>query len=435
MSRPSKSFRRVQAALLGASACLVVAILVAMSLDPGTPDDWGVEWQRPVEMTVDGVEVDSDSAAFVVALHLWDQQGRATEWDGVVTLQLADEESVEVYSGELAVRAADFTTTRTGDLVDTVYLMRVPFSDIDRVTPRMAARPGTDLSVRATFTTGGETIAAEVRWWLEPVSVRVTSVAVFEDLGGVLVNVVLLDGNNWSTKRTGELRLVIEDSTGFVMYDRSERIVAGDFNELAFWDTGWLWYPSWVYFKDMRKSKDRLEGADGNGPGRCMTVHAWFSRGGVRVGEAGASPVATVRIPDALLMANEPPVPSLDAARWGLTGRQQSFDASGTADDLGTAGLTYEWSWGDGSLREVTDRPFANHTFAREGTYTVGLRVTDREGASSTVNSTVDVIRLPWTGPWDGWDDREGARSGGSDLMPDIGVLDTPMTDVVSRAR
>ena len=436
MSRPSNRVRRAQAALLGVMVSLIVGILLAMALDKGPPDDWGVDWHRPAGMRVDNVELDAAGEAFIVTLHLWDEAGRATEWGGALTLQLADENDIEVYSGARAVRAEDFTTTRTGDVVDTCYILRVPFSAMEHVTPRMIARPATELSIKATFTTDGRTLTSLIRWWLEPTSISVARVAVDEELEMVFVDVVLLDERGWSTKRNGELGLNIVDSTGYEMYVGSAPIEASEFNLFAFAGTGWAWYPTWVEYKDMRPSKDRLEAADGNGSGRCMTVHAWFRFDGSMVEEradGGTAPAPPQRIPDALLLGNEPPRPRLDATPWGLAGRQKSFDASGTSDDLGSAGLWYEWSWGDGSIRELTDLPYANHTFARAGTYTVELRVTDVEGASASVNVTVDVLRDPRLDPRDVRDHGPGDRAGETFVSVANATRDTTMVDVVPR--
>jgi len=411
--------------------CLVVGILLAAALDPGTPDDWGVVWQRPAELRVDNVELDVDGGAFIITLHLWDAAGRATEWDGVLTLQLADEDNFEVYRGAVAVRSEDFTTTRSGDVVDTCYHVRVPISDLDHVTSRILDRPATDLSVRATFTTGGRTIAAEIRWWPEPASVSIVGVEVDEELEMVFVDVVLLDERGLTTKWSGDLRLTIEDSTGFRMYDGTSRIRAGEFNVFAFAGTGFAWYPTWVEFGDMQPSKDRLEDASGNGTGRRMTVHAWFWHDGVWAEERADGGAAPQRIPDALLLQNEPPRPRLDALPWGLVGRQKSFDASGTSDDLGPAGLRYEWSWGDDSVRELTDRPYANHTYAGAGTYTVELRVIDVEGASASANVTIGVLRDPRVDPRDVWDHGPGDLRDGPHLWTIIATQDEMSVGVI----
>jgi hypothetical protein len=103
----------------------------------------------------------------------------------------------------------------------------------------------------------------------------------------------------------------------------------------------------------------------------------------------------TLTIPDGLLKENTPPSVRLATDRFGLTGREHSFDASGTRDDLGTEGLVYEWSWGDGTLLEVTDGPMMKHTFTRAGSFNVHLTVTDIEGASSTVEVAVEVLQDP----------------------------------------
>ncbi len=387
---------KARAALLGTMVALVALIGLAMMLDPGEPDDWGIAWERPTSMSIDSVETDEEADGFAITLHLWDAQGRATEWDGTLEVELADEDCLKVHWTSMHVGADDFTTTRRGDVVDTCHILRVPFEALDHVTPRMMDHAGTDISVRASFTFADQTLTAERWWWPPPASLVVEDVSVDEELACVFVDLVLLDDAGWSTKRGGTLRLAVEDSTGLVMHDRTSPVAAGEFNLFAFWDTGWVWYGTWVDFADIRRSSDRREEGPDNGSGRRMRVTAWFAYEGGVLGQEDATGCATVvRIPDALLLPNGAPRPSMETVQVGLAGRQHDFDASGTTDDTGVRGLRYEWSWGDGSLRECTDGPYANHTFTRAGSFLVELRVTDIEGATALVNASVKVLRDP----------------------------------------
>lgn len=377
---------------------LVVGIVAAVALAPDPPEDWGVEWQPPAEMTVDHVDVDAENETLTVTLRLWDERTSVTEWGGALDVRIADEDGYEVYHGARRIKADDFKSTLLGDIVDTRYVLRVPFWELDHVTPRMIERPRTDVSVLATFTTGGRTLTATQLWWLEPASVVVTHIDVDEDYGAVFIDLLLLDARGWSTRWTGDLGIAIVDSLGVEMYNECIRIEAGEFNLFAFGRSGWAWYVTWVEFDDILPSGDRLDAADGNGSGRQMTVSAWFVAEGRQVRQTqgdDAEQRASARIPDALLLDNAPPTARLESDELGLADHQLLFDASGTTDDLGTAGLTYEWSWGDGSLLEATEVPFANHTFARAGSYEVELVVTDVEGASSRTTVTVDVLQDP----------------------------------------
>jgi YVTN family beta-propeller protein len=65
------------------------------------------------------------------------------------------------------------------------------------------------------------------------------------------------------------------------------------------------------------------------------------------------------------------------------TGQAVSFDAAGSIDSDGTV-ARYDWDFGDGTtVANGGDAP--SHTYARVGTYTVILTVTDNEGCSTTI--------------------------------------------------
>ncbi len=66
------------------------------------------------------------------------------------------------------------------------------------------------------------------------------------------------------------------------------------------------------------------------------------------------------------------------------------FDASASSDDAGTAGLTYDWDFGDGGTATQVD---PDHTYAKGGKRAVTLSVTDAEGAVGKVTKEID--------PWD----------------------------------
>jgi PKD repeat protein len=68
-----------------------------------------------------------------------------------------------------------------------------------------------------------------------------------------------------------------------------------------------------------------------------------------------------------------------------------SVDASGSTDSDGKV-ASYAWTFGDGSTGTGVT---ASHTFAKAGTYTVGLTVTDDRGGKSTVSKSVTVSTTP----------------------------------------
>ena len=332
-------------------------------------------------------------------IHLWDADNHATEWDGQLSFKMADDDNRIVFSSTMSLRADDFSTVRTGDVVSTYYVLAVPFADMIHVSEVMLENPVGALSFWATFAFEDKTLLTEVRWWSPPVDLEVSYVSVDEEYEEVDVHVVLMDVDGLTTKCGGELRLVITDSTGFEMYNATEEVEARDFNLFTFGPWGYAWYVTWVDFVNMSPSSDRIEGDPDDPSGRWMRFDVEFliadETGGMDGDALRASWWNISRIPDALLYDNLPPDPMVETERFGLAGREMVFDASGTRDDLGPKDLRYEWSWGDGTPVEVTKLPYANHTYARAGIYTVELRVVDVEGAAGTIEVVVDILRDP----------------------------------------
>ncbi|MDM7830681.1 PKD domain-containing protein, partial [Cellulomonas edaphi] len=86
----------------------------------------------------------------------------------------------------------------------------------------------------------------------------------------------------------------------------------------------------------------------------------------------------TVRVP------NVAPVAAMTSK---VTDLAVAFDATGSRDSDGTI-ASYAWTFGDGSTGTgVTPQ----HTYAAAGTYTVGLTVTDDEGAKHSTSAQVTV--------------------------------------------
>lgn len=84
---------------------------------------------------------------------------------------------------------------------------------------------------------------------------------------------------------------------------------------------------------------------------------------------------------------NQPPVASFTFACTNLA---CSFDGSGSTDDKGIAG--YSWNFGDGATASGVT---ASHTYAATGAYTVTLTVTDTDGASDSDAQAVTVTAPP----------------------------------------
>jgi len=404
MHRGNRQLRTAQAVTLTVAAIMMVAIVAVALSAHDASDDWGVVWSEPASMSLDIVDTDEGDQGLVLTFHLSDAQGLATEWAGALAVQLADENFDPVYEMVFQVRARDFTTVNHDGTVDTFFQLTIPFEHMSHVTDRMVVNPDTEISVRATFTFGQQTLQAERFWWPAPTYVKVESFYVDEAEGWILYDVFLFDDTWRSAKWSGDLRIVIQDSNGATMYNQSQSIIAADFNMLSWGDVGWAWYRGWVLFEDVCLSSDRISDEGDNGSGRWMRVLAEFRYEGAHLlqdPEGYTAVKNTQTIPDGLLKPNEPPVVRLTADRFGLTGREHTFDATGTRDDMGTEGLRYEWSWGDGTLSEVTDDPSMRHIFTRAGSFNVQLKVIDTEGASSVVELDVKVLQDPRVDPDD----------------------------------
>ena len=87
--------------------------------------------------------------------------------------------------------------------------------------------------------------------------------------------------------------------------------------------------------------------------------------------------------------SNSAPSASFDfSPSTPTTSDRIDFDASGSGDDGSIT--SYEWDWTSDGTFDATDRT-AQHSYADSGTYTVTLRVTDDDGATTTATRQVDV--------------------------------------------
>jgi N-acetylneuraminic acid mutarotase len=102
-------------------------------------------------------------------------------------------------------------------------------------------------------------------------------------------------------------------------------------------------------------------------------------------------------------VVNDPPVPSLKAAKRAETGQKVKFDASGSSDpDGGIAQCKFDF--GDGSDSGWQNESTAWHTYKKKGTFLVKVHVRDdlgAEGVSSGAEIKVEEASgfVPWAGP------------------------------------
>lgn len=90
---------------------------------------------------------------------------------------------------------------------------------------------------------------------------------------------------------------------------------------------------------------------------------------------------------------NRPPTADLRVGWQASEGSGAEFTGEGSQDPDGDS-LYYSWEWGDGT-KLTTTYPRQRHTYGDNGTYQVGLTVTDTHGASATANAEVSVANAP----------------------------------------
>jgi len=123
-------------------------------------------------------------------------------------------------------------------------------------------------------------------------------------------------------------------------------------------------------------------------------VERSFAKGGdyqirVRVtDDDGATDTTTVRI-----HVNIPPKPVVTAGDPVQTGEGVELDAAQSTDPDGNL-TNYEWDLDDDGQYERSERN-VTRSYADDGNYTVGLRVTDDEGATASTKTNVTVQNRP----------------------------------------
>jgi YVTN family beta-propeller protein len=93
------------------------------------------------------------------------------------------------------------------------------------------------------------------------------------------------------------------------------------------------------------------------------------------------TPILLAGEPNAVAIVPDSGPAAAFASSPAPAGQATSFDGSASSDPESTV-TSYGWSFGDGT-NATTGSPKLSHVYARPGSYTVTLRVTDKEGCSS----------------------------------------------------
>jgi PKD repeat protein len=93
-----------------------------------------------------------------------------------------------------------------------------------------------------------------------------------------------------------------------------------------------------------------------------------------------------------LVIHNAPKAAFSSTPKPAVAGFPVKFDATDSSDDNGALG-TYGWDLdGNGTYETFTGSPNTTKTFANPGIYTVGLKVTDKYGATDTIVKPIEVV-------------------------------------------
>ncbi len=377
--------------------CLAVAlglIVIASYLAGCVEEDSGVDYETPFNVWMEEISTNEAEQRFEMKLQLTDVDDFVTEYDGEFRVIIYDEGLNQVMDKTYKAKAKDFTTEQVNFVFDTWYDINVPWSEIPDLTPAMKDNPEVNVTVEVWFTFGDTVIKSPPRFD-DPVEVFSRIIYVDEVNEIVTVEVSLFDEYEYITKKDGELRFMIRDSTGFEMYNGTTTVTASEFEIL--WDDDEEYYVADYHgdidFDDIELSNDRML------DGREMALETWFTFDGVTVNQdeyASLLPILAVEIPQGLLVANLPPVPHIATESIGAIDAVSKFSARETTDDTGNEGLWYEWDWGDGTQKESFLLNYSVHVYKEAGIYDVTLNVTDFEGGWDLLTVTIEIVANPF---------------------------------------
>ena len=180
----------------------------------------------------------------------------------------------------------------------------------------------------------------------------------------------------------------------------------------------------------------RWDFGDGSGDTAVRVAHAYRAGGTYTVTLTVTDAKGLSGTPDATTATiaagdNQAPIADAGGPYIGSEGEVLGFDGSGSSDPDGDVPLDYAWTFGDGTSGTGVQ---PSHAYADDGSYTVGLVVTDAAGATSAAATTAATIaNLPPT--VQGGADRTvtaGEAFNLSASVADPGTADAPWTYLVA---
>ena len=150
----------------------------------------------------------------------------------------------------------------------------------------------------------------------------------------------------------------------------------------------------------------RIQRFDANGTyeaqfGECCGGDQFFPQ------HIDAAPSGAVYVVDSenrvIKFANRPPVAQFSNPAQAVTGDEVTFTSTSTDPDGTVVAASTKWDLNnDGTYDDAADRalgdssgPTASRTFDTVGTFTVGIQVTDDEGATDTGRGTIKIVGRP----------------------------------------